>query len=195
MHISDFNPLLLTSLGVLTAAFTLGAVDGVYFHLQRFRLFAQADSRYEHCLHTLRALLALPTLILLYLVEPTGAPLYLAAAAVAADQVLLVLDLVAERTSRIKMGGVPHAEYMIHVVANGLHAVAVALALASLPAAAWTAASGWQVASLPASARVLVAVLVVLAGITSAQHLWLLRPPRAQSVQVTAHDTFVRERS
>jgi hypothetical protein len=75
------------------------------------------------------------------------------------------------------MGGIPHAEYTIHVLANGLHAVGVALALASLPAAAWSADTGLQASSLSVAARWLAAALLVAACVTSAQHVALLRRP------------------
>src|SRR5688572_14432230 len=138
----ETNPLLLVSLVLLVAAFSLGAVDGVYFHLQRYRLFAHAESRREHVLHTMRAWLAVPTIVLLYLLEPSAPVLFAAAGVVLADQVVLVLDLIEERDSRSSMGGLSHAEYMIHVGANGLHGVALALALASAPLDRWMAAPG-----------------------------------------------------
>jgi hypothetical protein len=40
--------LLLVSVIPLLGAFALGAVDGLYFHLRRYRLFAHPESRGEH---------------------------------------------------------------------------------------------------------------------------------------------------
>lgn len=169
------NGLLAVSLVPLFGAFALGAVDGLYFHLQRYRLFAHPESRAEHGLHTVRAILVLPPLALLYLADATGAWLWLAAASVAVDQVVLALDLRAETTSRRRFGGLSAAEYQIHVAANGLHAVALALALASRPAAAWRldgSALAWS--SLPTIAQGLVAALWVAAAIAAVQHVALL---------------------
>jgi len=44
--------LLLVSVVPLFGAFLLGALDGVYFHLRRDRLFAFPASRREHMLHS-----------------------------------------------------------------------------------------------------------------------------------------------
>lgn len=174
----ETDALLALSLALLVAAFGLGAVDGVYFHLQRFQLFAHSESRLEHGIHTVRAWLALPTVVLLYLVEPYGAMLVAAALVVLADQVALVLDLIVERRSRARLGGLPHAEYMIHVGANGLHTVAMALALALRPLEQWTtAASGIELTALPAAAHWLATGLAVVTLVAAVQHVWLLRSP------------------
>ena len=52
--------LLLVSVVPLFAAFLLGAIDDLYFHLRRYRLFAFPESRGEHVLHTVRAFTCLP---------------------------------------------------------------------------------------------------------------------------------------
>src|SRR5690349_19548967 len=96
--------ILFVSLFPLFGAFLLGAVDGLYFHLRRYRLFAHAESHREHVLHTMRALLVLPPLTLLFLATPVGAYLWIAATCIALDQVVLVLDLRAETTSRRGFG-------------------------------------------------------------------------------------------
>lgn len=172
------NDLLLVSLVLLCAAFSLGAVDGVFFHLKRYRLFAHAESRGEHCLHTVRAWLIVPTVLFLYLLDASGPILIAAALIVAADLVALFFDLLAERRSRINLGGISHAEYMIHVGANGLHSVAVALAFASRPLDAWTAGATLPTLSaLPAPAHWLVAGILVAALGGAIQHVVLLRTP------------------
>src|SRR6266545_252747 len=127
MHTAN-SEWLIASLVATIAAFALGAVDGLYFHLQRFRLFAHVESRLEHAIHGGRALLMVPALVLLYLVEPAGLVLYAALAVVLADQLLMAMDLWLERRSRVRWGGLPHAEYVIHIMANSLHAVGVVLA-------------------------------------------------------------------
>ena len=170
----DVN-LLVASLIATLGAFGLGAIDGLYFHLQRFRLFAHADSRFEHALHTGRALLIVPALVLLYLVEPTGALLYAALGVVVADQVLMVLDLLVERRSRARWGGIPHAEYMVHIAANSLHAVGLALAFASRSASSWSMTESSGPSSLPGILQWVVVALAVAAAIAAAQHVFLLR--------------------
>lgn len=169
------DALLRISLIPLLGAFALGAVDGLYFHLRRYRLFAHPETRYEHGLHTVRAWLVLPPLTLLYLADARGAYLWLAAACVAADQVVLALDLHAETSSRRHLGGLSAAEYQIHVVANGLHGVALALALASRPADAWSlAVSSVGASSLPSAASWALWALWLAAAAAAVQHVGLL---------------------
>jgi hypothetical protein len=181
--------LLAVSLVPLFGAFLLGAVDGLYFHLRRYRLFAHVETRGEHVLHTVRAFLILPPLTLLYLSEASGAWLWLAAASIAADQIVLALDLRAEATSRRRFGGLSPAEYQIHVVANGLHGVALALALASRPAAAWSLdASRLLPSALPVVAQGLVGVLWLASAVAALQHVALLlrRQPADRSAEPRA---------
>jgi len=169
------NGVLLISLVPLFGAFTLGAVDGLLFHLQRYRLFAHPESRGEHALHTVRAFLVLPPLTLLYLAEPAGLYLWLAAACIAADQVALALDVRAEATSRRRFGGLSAAEYQIHIAANGLHSVALALALASRPALAWSlSVSSVHCSTLPLILQVLLGLLWLAAAVAAVQHAALL---------------------
>lgn len=166
--------LLLVSVVPLLAAFLLGAVDGLYFHLRRYRLFAFPESRAEHVLHTIRAFLVLPPLALLYLADAEGLCLWTAAAAIAVDQLMLALDLREEATSRHRFGGLSPAEYQIHVAANGLHGIALTLALASRPTAAWSLSdSSLAASSLPLAIQALVGVLWLASAVAVAQHIVL----------------------
>jgi hypothetical protein len=167
--------LLLVSVVPLLGAFLLGALDGIYFHLRRYRLFAFPESRREHVIHTVRAALVLPPLALLYLADAAGLCLWTAAASIAVDQLMLALDLREEATSRRRFGGLAPAEYQIHVVANGLHGVALALALASRPTGAWSLdACSLGESSLPLAIQALVAVLWLSSAVAAIQHVALL---------------------
>jgi len=167
--------LLLVSVVPLFAAFLLGAVDGLYFHLRRYRLFAVPESRGEHVLHTLRAFLVLPPLALLYLADAAGLCLWTAAAAIAIDQLMLALDLREETTSRRRFGGLAPAEYQIHVAANGLHGIALALALASRPTTAWSVTTcSLGASSLPFAVQALLGILWVASAVAVVQHVVLL---------------------
>lgn len=178
--------LLLVSVVPLCAAFLLGAVDGLYFHLRRYRLFAFPESRREHVIHTVRAVLVLPPLALLYLADAVGPCLWAAAAAIAVDQLMLALDLRAEATSRLRFGGLSPAEYQIHVAANGLHGIALALALASRPTAAWTSSAGALGASpLPLAIQALVGVLWLASAMAVVQHVVLCLGERSETAVAT----------
>lgn len=177
--------LLLVSVVPLFAAFLLGAVDGLYFHLRRYRLFAFPESRREHVLHTVRAFLVLPPLALLYLADATGLWLWTAAAAIAIDQLILALDLREEATSRRRFGGLGPVEYPIHVAANGCHGIALALALASRPTTAWSLTAGSVGASsLPVAIETLVGVLWLASAVAVVQHVVLLFGERTDAAVV-----------
>jgi hypothetical protein len=173
MH-TETPPLLIASLAATLVALGIGAVDGLYFHLRRFRLYEHAESRFEHAIHTGRAWLAVPALALLYLVDSGGPALYAALGVVLADQVLAGLDLWVERKSRARWGGVPHGEYVVHVVAHAFHGIGIALAFASRPGWAWSWSASSQASSLPELARWLVVVLAGGAAIAAVQHVFLL---------------------
>lgn len=128
----------------------LGAIDGVYFHLWRFRLHARRESAREHLTHSLRAALAGPIIWLLFASMGAGVWLWLAAALIAVDFGVLLWDLVEEKGSRASLGGIPPIEYGLHVVAASLHAAASALALGARPASAWL----WGAAPVEQSAAV-----------------------------------------
>ena len=173
--------LLLISLVPLFGAFGLGAVDGIYFHLNRYRLFAHAESRAEHALHTVRSWLVLPVLALLFLADASGAFLWTAVACVALDQAVLILDLLAEARSRRRFGGLSAAEYQVHVLANGMHGIALALALASRPLSAWSFnAHSLTMSYLPFEAQLLVGGLLLAATVATVQHVALLFAPQEQ---------------
>jgi hypothetical protein len=94
----------------------LGAVDIGWYHLRRFRLYDQPSARFETLTHLARGLLfALGTLILVRY-RPTGAWFWGTVALFAADFVNNVLDVISEEKSRAPLGGLPHLEYIIHIV-------------------------------------------------------------------------------
>ena len=128
----DLAVLLLAPLAVLAA------VDGLYVHLWRLRLHERPESRREHLLHTVRALLFPPTLALVYGFESAGAWLWAGAALAAIDTGLEGWDTFEEPRSRQTIGGLTSAEALLHVVLVTLRAASLVLVLASLPAAAWS---------------------------------------------------------
>ena len=127
---------------VLLAAFAmLAAVDGLYIHLWRLRLHARPETRREHWLHTVRALLFPPVLVGLFALPTSGIFLWAAIAVAALDLMAGLWDVAIERDSRAKLGGLGTAEYMLHVAVSMVHSGALALVLAARPAAAWSLAA------------------------------------------------------
>ena len=81
---------------------------------------------------------------------------------------------VTDTRSRRELGGIPRAEYVIHVVATGFHMAACALALASRPLAAW---SGETITDALPQFVVTMGMLAVPAAVAMAiAHVALLHP-------------------
>jgi hypothetical protein len=118
----------------------IGMIDGLYLHLWRFRLHEHAESRNEHQIHTIRAVL-FPAIVL-FAFDPSsqGPMLWIGAGLALLDMLTLGVDALSEGDSRAFMGGLPKWEYVIHLFANGFHFAAIALALAARPLEMW----GWQ---------------------------------------------------
>lgn len=111
----------------------LGAFDGVYFHLIKFKLHTLPSAKTEHLIHTIRAFVFAPIAILLFVVNSSGPLLFLAIGLALADLVLEYYDIMLERDARAPIGGVPGTETVLHVFASSAKLAAVALSLAAKP--------------------------------------------------------------
>ena len=158
------NMLTWISLVLLLAFFVAGGVDGIYFHMLRFRLWAHPESRTEHLLHSMRAVVVPPLLWALFLAGPTG--LYVAVALVVVDVVATVLDVVVEPRSRQRFGGLPRAELALHVAATVFHIGGIGFAFAGKIAGATPPDPG-HVASI-------VAGLIVVSTLAAIHHVVLV---------------------
>ncbi len=114
------------SLAFFVAFLAVAAIDGVYFHVKKFRLWAHAESRLEHGLHTVRAFTMPAMIAALFL--PGRSWLISAIALFVLDCVAAVLDVAVEWKSRRRYGGLPQGEYAVHLAATLLHVAAVTLA-------------------------------------------------------------------
>jgi hypothetical protein len=151
-------PNLETAAALLLAAFLpLAAYDGIYLHLWRYRLFARAESRREHFVHT-------------------AALLWIAVGLVAIAQLVALADLVSERDSRASLGGLSTTEYLLHVVIMSLRTASIALILAARPEGAWSLESAWRVGELDGFVRMLGIQAAAGGVVMAALHLWLCAP-------------------
>ena len=169
-----------------TACFVLhaliGSVDGGYYHLQKYKLHTHEESLFEHKLHTLRAVFLSLAALLLFTLNSAGWLLWLVVLVIATDLVVLTWDVLIERRSRAKLGGLSPKEYLVHVHATLLHAASLTLALAAKPVAAWSLSS-------PALIDPKFPWLILLCGggiagvsaLSSLQHFWYWRPQYRQS--------------
>lgn len=117
---------LLTACVLLLLFAVLAFYDGVYLHLLRYRLHAHPESRTEHVMHTIRALLFPPLLYFLYL-SPGSIGFAVGVGLVLADVLTLGVDAYMEKDSRAFMGGLPRWEYILHLLVNGLHFASIAV--------------------------------------------------------------------
>ena len=167
------NQLLSASATLWALALGVGAIDGLYFHLWRFRLHVRSRSRTEHIAHTGRALLLPPTLLLAFfnvISTASGSErVSLLVAFIGVDWSFGIWDAFIETKSRQDLGGLPRSEYLVHLVATGLHSGAEVLAVAAwaLSVRCWSGsnlvdsyARAIGIALLPAS--VAVALLHIL---------------------------------
>lgn len=124
---------------VLVVFTLIASIDGFYFHLFRYRLYARAECRREHLLHTWNAVLFPFTLVPVFAATVTGAWLWAAVALFAATFVIESFDVFTEGDSRRALGGLTPTEYWMHFAMSGLRWGYTALAFASVPLTAWGA--------------------------------------------------------
>jgi len=83
----------------------LGAFDGVYFHLIKYRLYLYPESRLEHQIHTIRALVFIPMAYLFFVENVGGLLLHLALAVFVIDLILELFDILVEKDARRLLWG------------------------------------------------------------------------------------------
>jgi hypothetical protein len=135
----------MTLIGVGAVIFLIHAmvasIDGVYFHLWKYKLHTYEDTITEHITHTLRAWTMAIASILLYAVNTGGILLWAAVAVLVVDLIIETWDVLIERKSRERFGGLSSAEYLVHAHSIFLYGAAWTLAFVAKPSGAWSLAS------------------------------------------------------
>ena len=132
------SPLAAYTAAICLILFTaIAGIDGLYFHLYRYRLYKRPPSRYEHRLHTINAVLFVPLVALLFCVTPSGIFLWLALALFAVTLIVEILDVICEPASRRDLGGLTGVEYLMHFLMAALRVGTVAPLLTVRPIADW----------------------------------------------------------
>jgi hypothetical protein len=129
----DPNAAVIACLAALAA---LAFVDGILIHLVREQLHRRPDTRIEHVIHTGRALVFPPILMLFF----GGAGFALGVVFLVVDQLLEIADMTIERRTRVYSGGLRTSEYLLHGTALTLRGAAIAFALVAgtpSPAVVW----------------------------------------------------------
>ncbi|MEQ1572351.1 MAG: hypothetical protein ABMA64_42400 [Myxococcota bacterium] len=101
----------------------IGAVDVMYFHLYRFRLFERPDSVAEEWTHLARHLLFLGIVAVMVADPPYARAVLVGLFAV--DVANNGIDVWLERGSRAALGGLPSAEYALHVASTLVGGMAI----------------------------------------------------------------------
>jgi hypothetical protein len=161
--------------GAVTLAvfLALGAVDGLYLHLWRYRLHARPASRGEHRLHTISAVLFAVTLPAVLLWETGGWLLWAGVGLIAVDLGVSLFDMTSERDSRADFGGLSTGEYVLHMLIMSARGASLALALGARPAAAWAFDAPSVLGPMPPLAATIAWQAFPGAIVMSALHVWL----------------------
>lgn len=134
-----------TALMVLLVVAPIGAVDVIYYHLVRFRLFEREASVAEEVTHLVRAACFLATVGLLAMGTPGPMVARVLVGLLVLDLVDSAADVLLEPRSRAALGGLPGGEYFLHFVGtfgSGLATAAYLLEYGQsfAPAPAWMVA-------------------------------------------------------
>ena len=121
----------------------VATIDGIYFHLYKYRLFARKESIKEHHLHTLNAFLFPITVVLLFVINSAGFLLWILVLLTAVTLIVEFLDVFEENASRKSLGGLTSLEYSMHFAMSGIRATYTTLILAQKPYWAWSLWSSW----------------------------------------------------
>jgi hypothetical protein len=165
LSLADSSTPMLLAIALFAAFSAVAAFDATYYHFRRFRLWQHPETQREHAFHTARAVLMAPALFFLF--SPGRGALIAGAVLVGLDLLAGILDVAVERDSRAKLGGLPHGEYVAHLVATVLHVAAEVLVFVGrLMPDASAEPCGW--------ARAIVAVLIAGSALGAIQHLVLM---------------------
>lgn len=140
------DPTLTTTLTILAAVGTIGAIDVLYYHLYRFRLWSQPGCVAEEVTHLLRN--AIFVAVLLVCMQPSSQGWATVMFVLfAADLTNSVVDVLIERRSREALGGLPSGEYLVHILSTFGTGIAVASYTAALgsPAPVVEGLLWWQI--------------------------------------------------
>ncbi len=103
---------------LMSIAGPIGAVDVVYFHLWKFRLYSRPGARAETVTHLLRGITFVFGAYFVATYRAAGAWFWLVGGLFAFDFVNNVVDAALESRSRAGFGGLPRAEYIVHLIGS-----------------------------------------------------------------------------
>lgn len=163
-----------------TVCFTLhavvGGIDGVYFHLHKYKLYTRPECVVEHFTHTLRAGTMAIAALLFFAFDVGGWLLWLGLLLIVLDLVIETWDVLIERRSRAHLGGLSSAEYLAHAHAILLYAASYALVIAAKPHGAFALDGPLLLGGYPAAIRYIGWAIAIGATLSTIQHVVYLHP-------------------
>ncbi|MFO0639732.1 MAG: hypothetical protein U0183_11020 [Polyangiaceae bacterium] len=132
-----------STLAVIGAIAPIGAIDVVYYHLYKFRLYERDESVAEELTHLVRQAAYIGIVAILAGGVRSASADAAMLALLALDFASSLLDVSLEHRSRASIGGLPRGEYVLHFLGTfGAAAAAVTYAferrsLPIAPAPAW----------------------------------------------------------
>lgn len=125
----------------------LGAFDGIYYHIIKYKLHLHPETALEHKIHTLRGLVFFCLGILLFAINSSGPSLLIACALVAVDIFLEIVDIKVEKNARKNIGGIDSNETVLHVFASACKFSAAILVLMQKPGDAFSLSAPFLLSS------------------------------------------------
>ena len=160
-----------------------GAIDFIYLHLWKYKLYSHEETLFEHKLHTAQTAMASATVFFLFCGNFGGILLWCGVGVALIGLVLEVTDLICERKSRTAIGGLSALEYILHFVMSGLRFAFVALMLGNKPPAAWDFSASFVLPQRYGVITDSVGWIVFLSGILLLLvHLWLIQRKYREAV-------------
>lgn len=96
----------------------IGAIDVLYYHLLKFKLYKQPSSKKETITHLIRGFLFGIGALILFNFQPHGSWFWIIGAIFVLDFLNSIADVSLERDSRASLGGIPPCEYIIHTIGS-----------------------------------------------------------------------------
>ncbi|HZH03721.1 MAG TPA: hypothetical protein VEY30_08060 [Myxococcaceae bacterium] len=157
----------------------VAAVDALYYHLWKYRLFERPETRREHWLHTAMSAAFVGVVWGLWCARSLGAWWWVLAIWQGATLAISLWDVALEPQTRARFGGLSGREYFLHMLMNALHGMAWAVWLAVTYADAQQP-TGWGPLEhrYPLAAQAVAWVSLAAAVAMPALHLWLGLHPR-----------------
>ncbi|WGL58584.1 hypothetical protein QEJ31_08550 [Pigmentibacter sp. JX0631] len=115
----------------------IAVIDGFYFHIYKYKLYAREDSKKEHFLHTLNAILFPWSIFFVFCDKFKGLFLYFGIFLLILSLIIEFFDLYEELKSRKSLGGLTSNEYAMHFSLSALRATYSTLILVSRPTSDW----------------------------------------------------------